>query len=45
MNIDSNDLLEDLMSSYVLSAQRDIASIADINPMFASKYPFVDHPD
>ncbi len=44
-NLHSNDLLEDLMSSYVLSAQKDIASVADINPAFASKYPFIDYPD
>ena len=44
-NVDSNDLLEDLMSSYVLSVQSDIASIVDVNPMLVSKYPFIKHPE
>ena len=45
MGIEKNQVIEELVIDFVNNAQSSIASIADVNPLFASKYPFVDHPD
>ena len=44
MGIEKNQAIEELVIDFVNSAQSSIATIADINPMFASKYPFIEHP-
>ena len=45
LNIDSDELLQALMSSYVSSVQNSIAETADIYPEFKNKYPFIKHPN
>lgn len=45
MNVDSEELLQALMSSYVSSVQKSIADTADLYPEFTDKYPFIKHPN
>lgn len=44
MNVDSDELLQHLMSSYVASVQCSIADIAHKYPAFSDRYPFVEAP-
>jgi len=40
--VDSDQLLEELMTAYVSSVQESIGNIAHQYPVFAEKYPFVE---
>jgi hypothetical protein len=44
MNIDGDELLQELMSSYVASVQCSIADIAYKYPAFSDRFPFVEAP-
>ena len=41
LNIDKNELLEELMTSYIGSVRGDIIERASNNPQFVSKHPFI----
>jgi len=43
LSVDSDELLETLMTAYVSSVQKSIGDIARYYPVFAEKYPFVEH--
>ena len=43
LGIDKNDLLNELMGSYVKSIQEHIAERAAQYPEFSAKYPFTDN--
>ena len=42
MNVDSDQLLEELMTAYVSSVRERVADVAHQYPVFAEKYPFVE---
>jgi len=44
INVDSDELLQHLMSNYVASVQCSIADIAHKYPAFSDRYPFVESP-
>ena len=43
LNIESDELLEALMGSYVSSVRENIIDVAHQNPGFSDRYPFVEH--
>ena len=45
LNIDTDELLDELMSHYVMSVRERISDIADKHPSFTDKYPFIKHPN
>lgn len=42
LNINSADLLENLMCNYIASVKKEIKNIANKYPSFSEKYPFID---
>ncbi len=44
LNVESDELLENLMRSYVSSVRESIIDIAHQQPNFSERYPFVEHP-
>ena len=42
LNVDSDQLLEELMTAYVSSVRERVADVAHQYPVFAEKYPFVE---
>jgi len=40
--VDSDQLLEELMTAYVSSVRERVADVAHQYPVFAEKYPFVE---
>ncbi len=43
LNIESDELLEALMRSYVSSVRENIIDVAYQHPGFSDRYPFVEH--
>ena len=43
LRIDKDDLLNELMGSYVASVQKSIIATAEKFPSFSSQYPFIAH--
>jgi hypothetical protein len=42
MHISSDELLQELMASYVLSVRESVADVASKYPVFGDRYPFVE---
>ncbi len=43
LSIDKNELLEELMASYIESVRVNVVDIASKHPQFSSKHPFIQH--
>ncbi len=43
LNIETDELMEALMGSYVSSVRENIIDIAHQHPRFSDRYPFVEH--
>ncbi len=43
LNIDKNELLEELMASYIESVRNNVVDIASKHPQFGTKHPFIQH--
>jgi hypothetical protein len=43
MHISSDELLEELMSAYVLSVREGVVDVASKYPEFGKRHPFFDH--
>ncbi len=43
LSIDKNELLEELMISYIESVRMNIVDISSKHPQFASKHPFIQY--
>lgn len=43
LNVESDELLEALMKSYVSSVRENIIDVAYQHPGFSDRYPFVEH--
>ncbi len=41
IGVNENDLLEDMMTTYIKSIQTSIADVAAKYPQFANRYPFI----
>lgn len=44
LNMESDELLEALMTSYVSSVRENIIDVAYQHPSFCDRYPFIEHP-
>lgn len=43
LKIDRNELLEELMASYIESVRANLADITSTHPQYESKFPYVQH--
>ncbi len=43
LSIDKNELIEELMASYIESVRVNVVDITSKHPQFASKHPFIQH--